>query len=88
MTPELQSQLNGLQQQIDAIRNAQDPDYLANNIRFTKAIVDKSGDTTPSNITRSVNEGGASSYTVAKAHDVMLTVTVGDTDYKLGVYNT
>ena len=86
MTPELQSQLDSLQRQIDAIRNANDPDYLANNIRFTRAIVDTTSSDDVEDINQSV--GATQAFSAPDAFDARLTIKAGDTEYYLGVYNT
>lgn len=45
------------------------------------------GEVTSSGPTKSVSEGGSSSYDVAKKYDKTVEVSIDGSDYKIGLYN-
>ena len=96
MTPQERQELEMLRREVDNLKRVLDVPFIEEakrrivlpEIKRTK-LVAKNTTGTASGMTKSVNEGGSSSYSVADAFDGSLTVTdqEGNT-YKLGYYNT
>lgn len=69
---------------IRQLREVLDVPFIENIKR--RAVVPGVTDSTTTGVLRSVSEGGSSTYNVAKAYDKALILSIGNTDYKIGVY--
>lgn len=93
MTPQERAEFNELKQTVHALQSVLDVSFIENSKRrivfpaVGEALRKKAEDNT-SGITRSVNESGASTYTVAKVYDASLVVEdKNGKKYRIGVYN-
>lgn len=90
MNPELQRKLDDLQRQIDDIRRGADIE-MSEGIRRRTIVDIITGGTvdtaSTSNILKSVNEAGASTYSVAKAFNKRMRIEHEGSAYHIGLYD-
>jgi hypothetical protein len=97
MTPEEKREFEELKRKVDALQRVEDVAFIENGKRrITRPVIIDLGITeviskettgTTSGTVRSVNEAGASSYSVADVYDGTITIRdISGATYKLGYY--
>ena len=84
MSPQERLEFEQMKLTIRQLREVLDVPFIENIKR--RAVVPGVTDSTTTSVLKSVSEGGASTYNVAKAYDKALILSIGNTDYKIGVY--
>lgn len=88
MTPEVRLAIEQLNTEVERIRKSEDLIFIENAIRGLRAISAQNVASGSSNISKSVNEAGTGSYSVAKVPDATALVTINGQNYYIGLYNT
>lgn len=89
MTPEFRQEWERYKRKIDAIYSVQDVSFIENIGRRAFGSVKTEASQDPASILKGVNEGGSSSYSVAKEFDGKVPFYLSDGTKKfIGVYDS
>lgn len=88
MTPQEKQKMQELERRIIALERVENVSFIANVNRKIDGVTSNGENLSTASILRSVNEGGAASYSVAKEPDDKIQISVGGVLKYIGVYDS